>query len=279
MPSIELRAGRSRFSRGVTTALVLYLSFQASVKSHSQQTSLPAPPAQTPFAAPGKPVLPPLPAPPTNHLSVQPAFSVVIDAAHGGANTGARIASNIVEKDTTLALSGRLRTALATQGVAVVMTRESDTDAPANQRAGIANHALASACLIIHATATGAGVHLFTSSLPPAVGNPSASATPAASALIPWQTAQAAWVTHSLRLTSEINSALGHAAIPTTLGIASVAPLDNLTCPAVAVEVAPLTNSATNPASSISDSKYQQRIIDALVSAILEWRTDWKQQP
>ena len=37
----------------------------------------------------------------------------------------------------------------------------------------MANHALASACLVLHATATGAGVHLFTSSLPPAVAKAS----------------------------------------------------------------------------------------------------------
>ena len=86
-------------------------------------------------------------------------------------NTGARIAGNIAEKDITLALSSHLRAALAAQGIAVVMTRESDADLPASQRAGIANHALASACLILHATATGTGVHLFTSSLAPITPN------------------------------------------------------------------------------------------------------------
>jgi N-acetylmuramoyl-L-alanine amidase len=278
MPSIEVRGGRSRFARGATTTLALSLLFMGSAAAQAQQPAS-TPPVPTPPAVPGKPDLPPLPAPPTNHLAVQPAFSVVIDAAHGGANTGARIASNLVEKDITLALSGRLRATLAAQGVAVVVTRESDADVPANQRAGTANHALASACLIIHATATGAGVHLFTSSLPPVVANTSATATPVAPGLVPWQSAQAAWITRSLRLSSEINSALGQAAIPTTLGVASIAPLDNLACPAVAVEIAPLANSSANQASSIADNKYQQRIIDALVSAILEWRTDWKQQP
>jgi len=213
---------------------------------------------------------------------VQPAFSVVIDAAHGGANTGARLAGNTLEKDITLALSSRLRAALAAQGVAVVMTRQSDADLPTNQRAGIANHALASACLIFHATATGAGVHLFTSSLPPAAANapapaPSAASAPGGATFVPWQSAQAAWISRSLRLSSEINSTLGQAGIFTTLGIASISPLDNLACPTVAVEIAPLANSAPNR--SLSDSKYQQRIIDALASAILEWRKDWKQQP
>jgi N-acetylmuramoyl-L-alanine amidase len=278
MPSTEVRGERPCFTRGATTAFILCLSILTPFNTQSQQLPGPRPPIQSVPAAPGKPDLPPLPAPPTNHLTVQPSFSLVIDPAHGAANTGARIASNVVEKDLTLALSGRLRAVVAAQGIAVVMTRESDADPPLSQRAGIANHALASACLILHATASGDGVHLFTSSLPPAVANASATSTPA-SALVPWQTAQAAWVTRSLRLSSEINSALGRAGIPTTLGVASIAPLDNLACPAVAVEIAPPATSVANQSSSISDTKYQQRIIDALASALLEWRTDWKQQP
>jgi N-acetylmuramoyl-L-alanine amidase len=273
MPSTEVRRHESCRYRSMATPLILCLCFLGSLDAHSQQ-----PPAPPPVA-PGKPDLPPLPAPPTSHLTVQPAFSVVIDAAHGGANTGARIPGNVIEKDITLALSGRLRAALAVQSIAVITTRESDADLTTNQRAGMANHALASACVILHATATGAGVHLFTSSLPPVVANVSASATPATSALVPWQSAQAAWVTRSLRLSSEIDAALGKAGIPATLGVASIAPLDNLACPAVAVEIAPLASPANSQALSISDSKYQQQIVDALASAILEWRKDWNQQP
>ena len=270
--------------RRIAAALILCLSLLGSASAQSQQPAASKLPVPTPPAAPGKPDLPPLPSPPSQHLTVEPAFSVVLDAAHGGANVGARIASNLLEKDITLSLSGRLRASLAAQGIAVVMTRDSDTDPPANQRAGMANHALASACLVLHATATGAGVHLFTSSLPPAVAKASPPPSPAAldpapSALVPWQSAQAAWITRSLRLSSEINSALGQAGIPITLGVASVAPLDNLACPAVAVEIAPLADSVASHAASISDAKYQQRIIDALTSAVLAWRTDWKQQP
>jgi N-acetylmuramoyl-L-alanine amidase len=223
------------------------------------------------MVAPGKPDLPPLPAPPINHLAVQPAFSVVIDPAHGGANTGARIASNLLEKEITLGIAARLRAALAARGIPAIDTRDSDIDLPVNQRAGIANHTLASACLVLHATASGTGVHLFTSSLAPS------SAANAAPNPVPWPTAQAAWITRSLRLTSEINSALGAVGVPATLGVASVAPIDNLACPAVAVEIAPLASAAG--AASVADSKYQQRIIDALASALVEWRADWRQQP
>jgi N-acetylmuramoyl-L-alanine amidase len=273
MPSIDL--GERRRAVPFCAApffclLVFCLAILAAVNIHAQQPAVPPPPPP-----PAKPDLPPPPLPPGNRPAVQPAFAVVIDAAHGAANTGARIAPNLLEKDITLAFASRLRAALAARGIAVVTTRESDADLPPNQRAGIANHALAAACLVLHATATGSGVHLFTSSLAP-------SSTPAAAVpilIVPWQTAQAAWVTRSLRLSSEINSALGKAGIPATLGVASVQPLDNLACPALAIEIAPLAASAANKALPISDPAYQQRILDALVSALLEWSTDWKQQP
>jgi N-acetylmuramoyl-L-alanine amidase len=232
-------------------------------------------PPPTPPPAPGKPELPPLPQPPVSRQTIQAAFSVVIDPAHGGPDTGARIGDKLLEKDLTLGFSIRLRSALAARGIAVSDTRTTDVDPGPDDRAAFANHALASACLIIHATATGSGVHLYTSSLLPASA-PLASPQPTA---LPWQTAQAAWVTRSLRLSSEIDSALGQAGIPAILGRTYLAPLDNLTCPAVAIEIAPLAVSQANEAVPISDPRYQQRLLDALTQAILEWSTEWKEQP
>jgi len=272
MPSIDIEGQAPPILR--TTGLLKRLCSPAHSVLIALSLTTPAwgqaPPPAPPLAPP-RPELPALPPTPTNQPSIQAAFSVLIDAAHGGADSGARIASQLLEKDLTLGFSVRLRSALAARGITVLTTRESDIVLPANQRAGIANHTLASACLLIHATATGSGIHLFTSSLPPA-------SVPSA-AVLPWQTAQSGWITRSLRLSSEINSALGQAGIPVTLGRAAVRPLDNLTCPAVAIEIAPLAASPANQALPISDPKYQQRILDALAAALLEWSTDWRQQP
>jgi N-acetylmuramoyl-L-alanine amidase len=264
---ISRRASAAACLTSVLFAAALSLVFVQPSTVFAQQ-----PPAVPP--PPGKPDLPALPPPPKNP-SVQPAFSVVIDAAHGGANTGARIAANLLESDLNLALAARLRAALTARGVTVVSTRESDADIPFNQRAGIANHALAAACLVLHTTATGSGIHLFTSSLAPVA----AQSPLEPSQMVPWQTAQAAWVTRSLRLASAFNSALGQAGIPVTLGSTSLEPLDHLTCPAVAIEIAPLAASRTGGAMSLADPKYQQRILDAIIAALQEWSTDWKQQP
>jgi N-acetylmuramoyl-L-alanine amidase len=66
-----------------------------------------------------------------------------------------------MEKTFTLALSVRLRSLLGARGIQVVTTRESDSTVDLNRRAEIANQAKAQACLTLHATESGSGVHLF----------------------------------------------------------------------------------------------------------------------
>lgn len=191
---------------------------------------------------------------------------VFLDPAHGGGDTGARINEHIVEKDITLALAFRIRSLLSARGFSVAMTRDTDSastppSAPLSldDRAGLANHARPLACLLLHATASGSGVHLYTSELAPT----SAESTPA-----PWLTAQAAWVSQSQRLASLIGAALGRAKIPLVLSRASVRPVDSLTCPALVVELAPST---ANPA-TLADAAYQQRVAEALAGALVVWQ-------
>jgi N-acetylmuramoyl-L-alanine amidase len=211
--------------------------------------------------------MPSVPSPATPNVA--PRFLVVLDAAHGANDTGARVTSQELEKDITLSLSIRLRSTLSAHGIGVVTTRESDVNPSFNTRAEVANRTSAAACILIHATATGSGVHLYTSSLAP---------TPV-TRFLPWQTAQSAYVTQSLKLSSEIDSALAHAEIPVTLGRTSLQPMDSFACPSVAVEVAPLAAGATTKAKPLSDAAYQRSILDALTAAIEEWRNDWRQQP
>lgn len=262
-----------RWTRFILALLPLLGLWSGQAQSGQSQTSPPAPSGSPSQTAPPPPVsLPParnpsIPSPAVPNVA--PRFVVVLDAAHGGDDTGARIADHMLEKDIVLGLSIRLRSTLAAHGISVVTTRESDENLTPASRAETANGASAAACILIHATATGSGVHLFTSSLAP---------TPVTH-FMPWQTAQSAYVTQSLKLSSEIDSALAHAAIPVTLGRTSLQPMDSFACPSVAVEVAPLVAGATTKATPISDPAYQKSIIDALTAALAEWRNDWRQQP
>jgi N-acetylmuramoyl-L-alanine amidase len=201
-------------------------------------------------------------APPANR------FVVVLDAAHGGDNSGGALkdpsAAAIPEKSITLALSVRLRSMLAARGISVVTTRESDATVDGDRRAEIANRANAQACLSLHASQSGTGIHLFTSSLAPA--------EPAR--LLPWKTAQAAWVTRSLALAGHVNSALLHAGMTVTLGSTALPDIDSMACPALAIEVSPEVSSDQPQPISPADPGYQARVAQALAAAILDWRTN-----
>ncbi|HEY6849759.1 MAG TPA: N-acetylmuramoyl-L-alanine amidase [Terracidiphilus sp.] len=216
--------------------------------------------AQTPSTTPPPAVSRPAPA------SQPPRFLVVLDAAHGGDDFGGRLADE-PEKSFALALSVRLRSLLAARGIQVVTTRESDVTMDAAHRAEIANRAKAQACLSLHASETGFGIHLFASSLPPVP----ASRIPA------WQTAQAAWVTQSLALAGVLNSALLHAGLPVTLGRTALPEVDSMTCPAIAVEVAPNKAADASSATDLDVPAYQARVAEALAAALLEWKTEVQQ--
>jgi N-acetylmuramoyl-L-alanine amidase len=193
---------------------------------------------------------------------------VVLDPAHGGSDTGAKLSNDLAEKQATLAFAARLRPMLAAAGFTVVATRDADpsdtTPLTADQRAGTANHVHALACILLHATTSGTGAHIFTSALAP---SDPASDAPA----LPWASAQASYIPLSLRLANELGVSLLHANIPPLLGHASIRPIDNLTCPAVALELAPLLN-ANSDGTPVSDSAYQQRAAQAITAALISWR-------
>ena len=196
-----------------------------------------------------------------------PRTLIFLDPAHGGLDPGAHLPNNVLEKDLTLAFATRLRAQLSAAGFALLSTRDADPAVPfpTDQRAEIANHAHPAACLILHATSSGSGIHVITSSLPPnTLDDPHAT--------IPWNTAQSASIPQSLALANEIGLALEHAKLPVILSRAAIRPLDNLICPAVAIEIAPLTPSDAE-ATPVTDANYEQNIAKAITAALASWRS------
>jgi len=204
-------------------------------------------------------------------------FVVVLDAAHGGDDGGAQLADSTAEKALTLALSVRLRSLLGARGFQVVTTREGNLNVEVNVRAQIANHANAAACLSLHASETGTGVHIFVSSLGPTEPT----------RFLAWKTAQSAYVMRSLKLASTVNSALEHSSvaggtsttgaetgpIPATLARTSLPGVDSMACPAVAVEMAPIRDANRKIVTEVTDPGYQTQVVESLAAAVLEWRT------
>jgi N-acetylmuramoyl-L-alanine amidase len=78
---------------------------------------------------------------------------IVVDAGHGGAATGAPgvgFGGTVYEKDITLAIALKLRTALESCGAKVVMTRDHDVDVPLYDRPKLANEIHADLFISIH---------------------------------------------------------------------------------------------------------------------------------
>ncbi len=192
---------------------------------------------------------------------------VVIDAAHGGDDTGGRLASGRFEKDANLAFSVRLRSLLGARGFMVVTTRESDATLTPDRRVEIANHLHALACLSLHASESGSGVHLFTSSLAPSQ----------LARFTAWKTAQSAWITRSLALAGALNSALQQTGTNVTLSRTDLVGVDSMTCPAVAIEIAPARAADGSVTAEPDDADYQSRIAATLANAVLAWRAEGRQ--
>ncbi len=185
-------------------------------------------------------------------------LTVVIDPARGGTEYGARIDQRTYEKQVTLDLANRLKSLLAARDFDVVLTRETDALVSNDQRAALANQSKPVACLLLHSTSSGNGLHLFTSSLPPATASNSG---------VLWDEAQAPYVQRSERLQTDLATAFTRSKIQVSSGHTWIRPLDNMQCPALAIEVAP--DGSTNAA----DRSYQGRIADAIASSLLQWRS------
>ena len=192
---------------------------------------------------------------------------VYLDAAHGGSDAGAVFIGNVAEKDVTLALALKLRALLATRGFRVIMTRVSPADVVSeDQRIDLANRFRASACLLLHASNGGHGVHLYTSSLT-GTTNVAHKREQGGGTIVPWDTAQVPSLSTSLDLQNVLASALNGIRIPLVTGRASVSPIDSTSCPAVAVELAPYTP-AGGAVVQPSDDGYQERVAEAIVTAL-----------
>ena len=189
---------------------------------------------------------------------------VVLDPAHGGEDEGAKLGGAGSEKDFNLAFADRLGGLLTARGFTVVSTRTAGSDkVTGDQRAELANRSRAVACLLLHATSTGRGVHLYTSAL----AGTSAGGDVTAMDPLPWDSAQAASVAKSQKLSNELSTAMNGLKVPMISQRVSVAPLDSMMCPAVGLELAP-----EKTGGRVDDDGYQERVAESVSTALTYWR-------
>ena len=207
------------------------------------------PPIPQPTAAPAIPAA----VPATKVVNSIPAFLVVIDAAHGGSDTGARVTPNLPEKEITLSLARRLRQELQSRHIACDLLRDSDTDIALDQRALSANLARASIFVSLHAE-PGSNLRIYTAALP----SPPTGAMDR-NGFLPWPSAQGAFTAESTLLAAAVADSMKKRDLAVQVHPAFVQPLHSIAAPAIAVEA---------PADSKGLKVSEDSIAGALADAI-----------
>jgi N-acetylmuramoyl-L-alanine amidase len=180
----------------------------------------------------------------------------MIDAAHGGTESGAVLGPNNLEKDLTLAFARRLRQDLISRGLQAQLVRDTDTLLSTDQRASIANQLRPSLYICVHATSQGNGIRIYNAMLPSGSDNRGPFAG--------WQTAQTSSLLRSRSLQQQLTAAIQKTRFPIHSLTAPIRPLNNVVMPALAIEIAP----ATGQVSQLATADYQQMISAILANAI-----------
>ena len=216
--------------------------------------------------------------------------TIVIDAGHGGEESGARGAQGTIEKHITLAVARRLKGAIESRlGVRVLLTRDGDQTVPADQRAALANNNKADLFISLHANASvrpvAAGAEVFylslegygeqgqrasqgaTESLPVVGGGVRAIE------ITPWEMAQARHIEQSTAFARAVEASLRDRGVPMSPRALQQAPfrvLVGANMPAVLVELGFLTNPQEEQ--KLASDAHQGALVQALLDGILRYR-------
>jgi N-acetylmuramoyl-L-alanine amidase len=261
----------------ISVYLVLAVAICASPKGRARA---PRPATQVqPLTSPSNtqqppisPTLPPIIAAPQT-TPAPPPLTVVIDAAHGGADDGAKGANGINEKDVVLALARGCRAELTQRGYRVVMTRDSDADPTFDERAFMANQFANSVFVSLHVASTGTPGTVrvyydrfaapFTIAPTASPGAPPVTNTaqppttaPPNPALLPWRRAQASFDDQSHLFADLVQSALVQkfSGSPPASLPAAVRDLRSIAAPAIAIEISNIGSPNVSTLESMSPS-------------------------
>ena len=203
----------------------------------------PLPPASLP-TPPGPAAIPP----PTRTFAV-------IDASHGGAETGATLSDKLLEKDVTLAFALRIRQEMVNKGLSVTLIRDGDVAITIDQRAATANSMHSAIYISVHAAADGKGARVYTAALSGAEQNPGP--------FLLWSQAQAPSLAISQIAATSLVAEMRRT-FPARVLSSSLRPLLNVTVPAVALELSPINGNVQD----LTSQDYQQQVAVAAANAL-----------
>jgi N-acetylmuramoyl-L-alanine amidase len=254
-----------------------YSATQAQAPPQGEAQSAPGqtPPGTAPDAAPAIPSQTPSGAPPP-----PPPTLVILDPAHGGADSGAHggAEEGVMEKDLVLAIAQVMRRDLERQGIRVVLTRQGDTAISIDDRAALANALGGGFFVSLHVGSTGdANTAQAYSFGTPAGGAPPAFVPkPIGLEIVRWDDAQSAYAVPSRRLAELVQVELaqklrGSADVPL---FAELRQLRVVAHPAVAIE---LSNVGEENAAALE--KTAAPLAAALARALAAYRQPGEARP
>lgn len=205
----------------ISLTVLVTAAFCSSWQSPTQTPTAPATaPPQTQPASSAQPV--------TKGLNV-----VVLDAAHGGTDPGARGTGGIRESEIVIDFAAQVRKALEAQGFQVVLTRSGNENPSFDDRSAIANGQIGAVFVTLHIASTGlpGTVRAYANSDLPSATN--------VSGLIPWDRAQMPFQGLSKKLGDLVQGLLAQRfkGSPPTAQTAAVRQLRTTAAPAIAVEI------------------------------------------
>ncbi|MGA8151117.1 MAG: N-acetylmuramoyl-L-alanine amidase [Terriglobales bacterium] len=267
IPSASFQEGNGAAEVIVTGTVPLMASF-----SNDGRTITISPPQVAQAQSPGQPIppAPPASAAPTAPAATAPAppvasaarpYFAVVDASHGGDESGAALSDQMAEKDITLAFARRLGQELEARDIPTLLLRNADVTLTLDQRASAANASGAAIYISIHATSQGSGVRLYTSLTPPvAQDHPP---------FLDWDSAQTSFVPSSQAAATAVAAELRNQQVPVRILVAPLRPLNNLITPAIAIEIAPPGNDVTQ----LNAAAYQSLITSAVALGLADIRS------
>jgi N-acetylmuramoyl-L-alanine amidase len=222
--------------------------------------------------------------------------TITLDAGHGGAETGAKGPTGVLEKDITLAVARRLRALLENRlGVRVILTRDGDQDLRPDERTAIANQNKSDLFVSIHVNASpwsaarGAETYFLTydetddeaarvalsenasfSPLPRRSGDPLE--------FILWDMAQASFLNESATLAEILQEELNGHGEAANRGIkqAPFRVLMGATMPAVLVELGFITN--PDEEKLLGSGEHQGDLAQSIFRGILRYKERYERQ-
>lgn len=183
-------------------------------------------------------------------------YFAVVNASHGGDDHGETLSTILVEKDVTVAIARSLRKELESRGVTTLVLRDSDANLALDQRAIFANADHAAIYIAVHASASGHGVRVYTALLPYGEDDRGPFRS--------WTTAQHNTLPLSQSTATSVAAELQKRQVPVRTLTAPLRPLNNITGPAIAIEIAPQGSDVAQ----LTAPDYQQLVTSAVATAI-----------